>query len=276
MENFNVYVIPVMVIMNMIIILSGHIAVRFCSGRKRLQKQGYPDEYIALSERINRSAGKDIIASLLIFQILGIAFSLMLGYNISIDFFLNRIFMASIIFMTLVLSVKYAKNTRAEQKRIVTERGDKVVIDFNYDALRLIMNWKMEIAAFALIVYFNIRLLDNNIVLYIYAVLPWYFYLMVKSLRYQILETIRYSYRLVGILMVTYQAAKLAMFFGYLSGQTGGDFKIIGTVNIALAALAGIIMLWTVVRGALNLPKIAKMFPKAARAVQKSEDRSEK
>lgn len=267
MENFSLFVIPAMLIMSLFIMLAGYVSVKLCSGKKRLQKEGFPNEYIALSERTNKKAGNYIIISLVSFQVLGIILCLILGYEITVKFFLHNIFTVSVILMCLAMAIKYIffdKDTRRALKKIVTERGDKVVIDFNYDALRLILNWKLEFGVLLFIVYFNIFFIDNNIILYTYAGLPWYLYGMLRSLRYQVLESIRYSYRIVGIFMIVYQAVKLAMFIGYFLEQTAGDLKSIGTVNIMLAALAGIFMLWTVVRGALNLPKVAKMFPKAA------------
>ncbi len=267
MEHFSVYVIPVMLIMNMFIILAGYVSVKLFSGKKKLRKEGFPDEYIDLSERTNRSAGNYVIVSLAVSQILGILFCLILGFDITVSFFLDRIFTGSIIFMALVLAFKYIyldKDTRKEQRRIVTERGDKVVIDFNYDALRLILNWKLELAAFLLIIYFNMFYLENNVILYVYAGLPWYFYAMLRNLRYQVRETIRYSYRLVGILMVIYQAVKLGLFFIYFRKFMPDAVLTLGSVNLMLAALVCIIMVWTVVRGALNLPKLSRMFPKTA------------
>ena len=56
-----------------------------------------------------------------------------------------------------------------------------------------------------------------------------------------------------GLAALTVSAYLVAVrrFFAYLEG-------------IKQAVLGGIIMLWTVVRGAFNLPKLAKMFPKTA------------
>jgi hypothetical protein len=232
-------------------------------GRKQLKSKEYPNPLIQVQVRNNDRWGYVFLSTLIGSQILSILILILMGQEITIDFYLSKIVYIAVASMLAAALIAYPflnKRYKMECKEAAIQSGSEIVIDFNYEGLKLMLNRWLESAALLLMLYFNIRYLENNVAVYAYACLPWLFYFIMRNTKYQVQQSIAYTYKVIGIVMIIYQTLKAVIFTLVMLRYSPDNPAAAGFFNQVLLGTLYLIFAATILFGIVNYPKLKKIF----------------
>ncbi len=230
---------------------------------KSLQKHGYSKQLIEVQKRNDSLYLRLTIISFIAGQAVAVAVYLYMGYDITTELYFPNISNSGFAAVGIALLISwpfYNKRYKSECRKAAIETKSKIVIDYRQSVLNLILNRRLESAALILVLYFNIRYLGHNISLYAIMTVPWFYYYFLKQSKFLVRASITYKYKVVSILMITYQFIKALIFTSVLYEAYPGDFDSIGSKDLILIIILYIIFSITIILDVLNYPRMKRMF----------------
>ncbi|MCP4727050.1 MAG: hypothetical protein GY863_18565 [bacterium] len=230
---------------------------------KKKEKENLPEDFLKEKEKIQEEfinpdwAGVFFLTG----QALLIPLCLILGYDISIMFYAYTIIplvCAFLMILFIIMMMLKIKRENRAYRDIAVKTGEEIVVDFKYKAMKLVINWKLELISAALLIYLNIKYLQNDIFIYMFATINLYVFLYLKMGKNRILEMLRHSYRSMARMVVIFQVYKLYMPTIRLRIVETSIPPVYDMVVIGL--LTAVIVL-TAVTGIKNFKKLDKLFP---------------
>lgn len=196
---------------NVLIVVMMFFITKFA---KKKEEENLPSDFLKEKEKIKDEFFNTEMAGVfyLVGQVVLILLFLAIGQDISLKFYAYTIIplvcaflMASFITMMIL---KMNRENKA-YRDIAEKTGEEIVIDFKYNALKYVVNWKLELIAAVLLIYLNIKYLQSDIFTFIFAVLNLYLYIYLRMGKNRIMEMLRYSYRSIARMVVIFQVYKL-------------------------------------------------------------------
>ena len=188
---------------NVIILINSMIAVAAVFGyyithhRKRLRKRGFNSEYINLLQKQQRQFTAGWILLFIVLQVLAWfivkEFSEIISQEIYIKYILNMSILAS-----LPVGFYFFTRFSREARELAKQTGSNIVIDFKFKILHSMFRLHLEIFASLLILYCAIFPLKDVTILYLYAALPWFYYIGLRISKNQNRPLFQYKYQEIG------------------------------------------------------------------------------
>jgi len=233
---------------------------------KKKEEENLPEDFLKEKEKIQEEfinpdwAGVFYLSG----QVFLIPLCLVMGYDISFKFYAYTLIPLVCAFMLIgyivMMMLKINRENRA-YKDLAVKTGEEIVVDFKYKALKYVINWKLELISVTLLIYLNIKYLQNDIIIYMFAILNLYLYLYLKMGKNRILEMLRHSYRSTARMVVIFQVYKIYLPMIRLRDVETGVPPVYDIVIIGLLFTAIVV---TAVTGIRNFKKLDRFFPEKA------------
>jgi hypothetical protein len=164
---------------------------------KTLRQKGFNSEYIKLLQKQQRQFTAAWIALFIAFQVLAWfivkEFAEMITREIYIKYILNISILAS-----LPIGFYFFARFSREARELAIKTGSNIVIDFKFKVLHSMFRLPLEILASLLILYCAIFPLKEVTILYLYAALPWFYYIGLRISKNQNRPLFRFKYQEIG------------------------------------------------------------------------------
>lgn len=255
MGQFEDGLIRYILIMNAFVISWTYLVTSWMLSKKRLRKQGYPEEYIVANQSIKKKSICRFIGLYMALQagvLAGMYFS---GVTLTSKMYVSYIFPLTFI-PAMIYVVSYKKKCNEVLKDAAQKSQSDIVIDFNFRALHLVLNARLEILSLVLMIYFNARYLGNISLLYFFGVLPWFNYVALKNIRFQTRETMKDQYKLIALSTIFLQVLKSYEYLQYIME----GWNLYRIYDYLLLLVLVVTLVATVALGVINFPKVRKIF----------------
>lgn len=198
--------------------------------RKKLQSEGFNEEYIRFIRKIESGAAAITWTSLMIIQ--AVTYFIVAGFveKITFKLFIKAIFLLAIT-LTIIIRFLIDKYIYKEQKKLAISTGSEIVVDFNYKILHMIFKPILElistvfVAAFTFLSLRDIPNNDDNYIIYFYLIFIWYFYISMKSAKNMIMPQFESTYRLNAKLLFLFHIILIMLVFvNSMAGIEEGKF----------------------------------------------------
>ncbi|MFC1553454.1 hypothetical protein ACFL7D_02360 [candidate division KSB1 bacterium] len=245
---------------------TGLLYLRHTSKLKYLQKAGFSEEFINVTKKHGTSGKIRFLGIFFIIQIIAALIFNLFGYSITMKFYVGYIILPAyfvgwiVIFVYLML---YGKRYQTELKKRVNE-AEELVIDFNYKTAKMILNWKLEVPASLILIYFNIMYFDHSPVLYLFSFAPLATVHVLYKMRYQVRKTIQNIYITMSRNTIFSQFSKGILFVAYFIFELDNSLEILNYFEISLAVLFMIYVLGAISTGIKNHSIIKSAFGETA------------
>ncbi|MFC1553452.1 hypothetical protein ACFL7D_02350 [candidate division KSB1 bacterium] len=249
---------------NLGLFLMGYLSVNFIWNMKKLAKKGYTKEHSEIVQKSNDKAGTIVLYVLPSSQLLFIFVTYFLGYDVTPIFFVKYGIVISVIILITVLFfvfVVFDKKTKEEMKQAAIDTDAEIIVDFKHKGLKLIFNMKLHLVCSILLLTANYFILNHNYTVYIYAFITWFFYSIMRKSKYQVMETIRYGYRVMAGVMIYIEVLRGFVVLGAFKNRAVPEFTDLNMYFQILLIAIAVNILTLIVLGSINFPKVNKLFP---------------
>jgi hypothetical protein len=134
------------------------------------------------------------------------------------------------IVFVLVIPIKYLDETINQKwiRKLALDTNEKVVIDLNFKTLHLIFSpWYEVILGIAGLIYGILFLKIEQWVVYLFLILPWFMYLTIRGVKYQVRPYLKDNYTYLFTFNLFSFVVFLLYFFSYLVIKLRDAFDIL-------------------------------------------------
>ncbi|MFC1553453.1 hypothetical protein ACFL7D_02355 [candidate division KSB1 bacterium] len=231
---------------------------------KRLRKKGYSEEYINITHKQAIIGIRVFLSIFIAAQIIETVILVLMGYSITTELYFRYISSVATFIGWIAIAVYlffFNKKYEKELKELAIETDSEVVIDFKFRALKMIINWKLEIPASLILIYYTFMYFNHRPILYLYALIPWIIFLKLYKMKYQVQATIRNSYKIISLTTILIQFCKGLIFVSFFMEEFKESLEPLSYFDVTLAVIFMIDVLAVIILGINNHPRIKRMFP---------------
>lgn len=220
---------------------------------KGYAKIGYPEEYVrTMKKELNYIAVRYLLVNTLIQTILFGAYYL-IGSEITDTFYARKVFVLAFVpsfGYNLFLHRKFSIN----YKEAIRNSGADIAVDFNNRMLNMIINWKLEAAALAAIIYFAVFFPGDYLALMIFSALGLTNYLVFRMERFLVVAKLRDAFRTLPLFTVVLQLIKMKLSYDNIFP----NYALFGGLDLVIYTALWIVLGLTLTLSVASIFKVRK------------------
>ncbi len=169
--------------MNFTVVIAYLVTVFYEVSLKRLEKKGYSSELAHITRKFWTKGGYKLF---IVFMSLQIFWTVLLSMYVNQS--LYDIYLRYTVFLSLAPAYSVYSLTKKkfhkQAKEIMLRTNTEVIVDFNYETLKYVLNWKLELASTIIFVYYACFYFNFHTIFFLMAFVFWLVYFITKKGKY--------------------------------------------------------------------------------------------